>query len=128
MSKADKQKAAFIERLNNGCGKCDFDEAEGGLLNHCDECCAWITAQAYDLFVTKPEPKVTQHHLTVYDGAVAIAEIVAPEGAKLDAVSEPSGALRVTRWYFGDPFEIRQFHQLFAKGAWTSVIEEFKDG
>ncbi len=48
-------KAMFIERLEDGCSGCEFDEAEGGLVNHCDTCCRWLTTQAYELFVIRME-------------------------------------------------------------------------
>jgi len=31
------------------CSKCNYDEAEGGLIGHCADCCLRITTQAYRL-------------------------------------------------------------------------------
>jgi hypothetical protein len=31
------------------CGECDYDEADGGLMNHCNKCCRKITTEAYAL-------------------------------------------------------------------------------
>lgn len=31
-----------------GCPHCDHDEAEGGLVNHCDDCCRRITTVVGD--------------------------------------------------------------------------------
>ncbi len=53
MSDVNVKAAAFIERLEDGCSSCDFDEAEGGLVDHCDTCCRWLTTQAYELFVVR---------------------------------------------------------------------------
>lgn len=40
----------LIQRLDDGCHKgCDYDEAEGGLVNHCTACCTWITTRVCDL-------------------------------------------------------------------------------
>jgi hypothetical protein len=33
-----------------GCPHCDYDEAEGGLMNHCDACCRRVTALTWELF------------------------------------------------------------------------------
>lgn len=30
-----------------GCSRCDYDEAEGGLLDHCDKCCRNIATVAW---------------------------------------------------------------------------------
>lgn len=40
-----------------GCAYCDTDEAEGGVLNHCDGCCRRITTQLYALLVRGELPK-----------------------------------------------------------------------
>jgi len=47
----DKRK--LIDLLENGCSGCDFDEAEGGLMNHCSDCCRKITTLAYYLLVVQ---------------------------------------------------------------------------
>lgn len=41
----------FVAVLLDGCGTCRFDEAEGGLEDHCDSCCRKLTALAHQLFV-----------------------------------------------------------------------------
>lgn len=46
-SKLEKLK----QLLRNGCSACDFDEAEGYLLNHCDKCCREITTLAYEMLI-----------------------------------------------------------------------------
>lgn len=47
----------FVKLLEDGCHQgCDYDEAEGGLLNHCEDCCRKITAQAYELFAIQMIP------------------------------------------------------------------------
>ena len=44
----------FLERLKDGCSRgCDFDEAEGGLVNHCRQCQVELVTLAYDLFVNR---------------------------------------------------------------------------
>ena len=50
-----EQRTRYRDRLENGCHGCDFDEAEGGLMNHCDECCRWLTEHAYEMFVIRME-------------------------------------------------------------------------
>lgn len=31
--------------FESGCPHCEYDEAEGGLFNHCDQCCRRITTK-----------------------------------------------------------------------------------
>ena len=31
------------------CGHCDYDEAEGGLMDHCDKCCRKITTKLWEI-------------------------------------------------------------------------------
>jgi len=38
----DKMALRPLMELDNTCPHCDYDEAEGGLLNHCDACCRKI--------------------------------------------------------------------------------------
>lgn len=38
------------QKLRNGCHACEFDEAEGGIINHCADCRLWIVRIAYELF------------------------------------------------------------------------------
>lgn len=47
-----KLKKAFMDLLTIGCGTCRYDEAEGGLDDHCDKCCRKIATAAYEIFVT----------------------------------------------------------------------------
>ena len=39
-----------------GCGKCDWDEAEGALFDHCEECCRNVTREAF-MLVSGPTEK-----------------------------------------------------------------------
>lgn len=41
----------FEMKVAAGCPWCEFDEAEGGLFDHCKDCQQEITAAAYELFV-----------------------------------------------------------------------------
>lgn len=41
----------MVKRLIEGCRGCDFDEAEGGLVDHCAECKHAIVTDAYELFI-----------------------------------------------------------------------------
>ena len=34
-----------LEELDRRCMQCDYDEAEGGLISHCDKCCRKIVAE-----------------------------------------------------------------------------------
>ena len=43
-------KLAKIEAALQGCGQCEWDEAEGGLFNHCNACCRKVTAVAWEAF------------------------------------------------------------------------------
>lgn len=38
------------EKLRNGCGRCSFDEAEGGIVEHCNDCQRTIVMFAWTLF------------------------------------------------------------------------------
>ena len=38
-------------RVLQGCNRCDVDEAEGGVMNHCDACCRFITTDLYAILV-----------------------------------------------------------------------------
>lgn len=37
--------------VSSSCGRCDFDEAEGELMNHCADCRARIVRTFYELLV-----------------------------------------------------------------------------
>ena len=37
------------------CGHCEYDEAEGLLINHCDKCCRKIIRQIFELLEAQPE-------------------------------------------------------------------------
>ena len=39
-----------------GCPLCDCDEAEGGVVNHCDVCCRRITTELYGMLVRGDMP------------------------------------------------------------------------
>ena len=42
----------YMQLLVNGCNRgCDYDEAEGALIEHCPTCCRNLTAMAHELFV-----------------------------------------------------------------------------
>ena len=43
-------KLTKIEAALQGCGSCDWDEAEGGLVNHCAACCRKVTMAAWEAF------------------------------------------------------------------------------
>lgn len=52
--KLQKLKGEMIDRLVDGCHRdCNYDEAEGGLVNHCDACCRKITTDLFELIVTR---------------------------------------------------------------------------
>lgn len=36
-----------LRKILEGCSRCDFDEAEGELVNHCDACCRKVTRFCY---------------------------------------------------------------------------------
>lgn len=39
-----------VERvLWSSCGKCDHDEAEGGVVDHCDKCCRRIVTELHGM-------------------------------------------------------------------------------
>lgn len=37
-----------VRKLLGGCCRCEYDEAEGGIMNHCDACCRKITAAVWE--------------------------------------------------------------------------------
>ena len=39
-----------IRDVLRGCPHCEYDEAEGGLINHCDMCCRKITSMIWQHF------------------------------------------------------------------------------
>lgn len=41
----------FVDVLTSGCGRCEFEESTGDLLNHCTDCQLVITRWAHTLFV-----------------------------------------------------------------------------
>lgn len=45
----------FKAEVTNSCGACDYDEAEGGLVNHCPKCCHRIATAAW-AFVHQEKP------------------------------------------------------------------------
>jgi hypothetical protein len=45
----------LVQRLRDGCGSCEFEEADGELIDHCEACCRAITGLAYDLFLRPPK-------------------------------------------------------------------------
>ena len=46
----DDFRTAVIQTLaDTTCGHCDFDEAEGVIIDHCDVCCRKIVAQIWQL-------------------------------------------------------------------------------
>jgi hypothetical protein len=42
--------------LRSSCVLCDFDEAEGDVINHCDVCCRRITTELWALFMLGRKP------------------------------------------------------------------------
>ena len=38
---------AELESAMNGCPHCTYDEAEGGIINHCTACCHLVTTAAW---------------------------------------------------------------------------------
>lgn len=40
---------AEIQPLLEGCSRCDYDEAEGEILNHCNECCRKVVAHCWTI-------------------------------------------------------------------------------
>ncbi len=42
----------FVLKVAAGCFQCEFDEAEGGLVDHCKDCQREIVTAAYALFAT----------------------------------------------------------------------------
>lgn len=56
----DQRKAlvALKTSVENSCSQCDYDEAEGFLVNHCAKCCHRITALAWE--ITHPKPHVKE--------------------------------------------------------------------
>jgi hypothetical protein len=45
-----------MRRLLAGCSKCEYDEAEGGIVNHCDACCRKFTTAGWR-WAHAPKPK-----------------------------------------------------------------------
>lgn len=43
------------------CSQCDYDEAEGGLVDHCDECCRKVTRYVWRT-LTEWKRDRTPHH------------------------------------------------------------------
>ena len=46
MTPKQQAEAELIHALK-GCPSCDYDEAEGGLVCHCDKCCFRVTTYAW---------------------------------------------------------------------------------
>jgi hypothetical protein len=46
----DDTRTAALRKALEGCERCDLDEAEGGVIDHCDNCRFNITSEAYALF------------------------------------------------------------------------------
>jgi hypothetical protein len=44
----------LIAILDNGCGRCDFEESDGSLICHCDSCCRKVTVLTYELLRQPP--------------------------------------------------------------------------
>lgn len=45
-----------LERMRaalQGCGECEYDEAEGGIMDHCPKCKLKVTQLAWDFFVVE---------------------------------------------------------------------------
>lgn len=59
-SRAVDHIAMLLKRIKDetekGCSKCEYDEADGGLFNHCDTCCRRITTFAWGLAHTPTTP------------------------------------------------------------------------
>lgn len=36
-----------LHRLLQGCSACSYDEADGGIVNHCDSCCRRVATWAW---------------------------------------------------------------------------------
>ncbi len=50
----EKLRKALLKVLDEtNCSKCDHDEAEGEVLDHCDKCCRSITTQVWAIVVNK---------------------------------------------------------------------------
>jgi hypothetical protein len=50
MTDMNTQKLGMLHEHLQGCSKCDYDEADGGLFKHCAGCQFVITTLAYELF------------------------------------------------------------------------------
>ncbi len=46
---AQNYSMARLVNLLQGCGTCVYDEAEGGLIDHCPDCMRKVTTEAYGL-------------------------------------------------------------------------------
>lgn len=52
-----KYEKGIMEILGTSCRKCDFDEAEGVLIDHCDECCRRIVGLIWErTYLSKDAP------------------------------------------------------------------------
>ncbi len=57
MTKPSKYEQDVKGFLTTACGKCDYDEAEGVLIDHCKECCHRIVGQIWErTFLSKIAP------------------------------------------------------------------------
>ena len=43
----DKHALRPLRALDNTCPHCEYDEAEGGLVSHCDSCCRKIVTELW---------------------------------------------------------------------------------
>lgn len=48
--------ALYLAGALGGCSSCEYDEAEGDLVNHCDKCCREVTTRAFALATRKETP------------------------------------------------------------------------
>lgn len=68
----------MLSLLREGCARCDFDEAEGGLVNHCRDCQRKIVTQAYEALIQKdyqlvPPPTRAQRYTVVLAPGFTVA-------------------------------------------------------
>lgn len=59
---------AALRKSLAGCRSCDYDEAEGGLVNHCDACCRRVTAAAWE-FVAAQDALARSYGATLSGGS-----------------------------------------------------------
>lgn len=56
-----RRRAAFVDRileaLCTSCSRCEFDEAEGLVVNHCNACCRKIVGKVWKTTVEEAERK-----------------------------------------------------------------------